>query len=164
MDSRTTVPIQHVVTLIKRPFAEACSRFESRLEKLDYSEFQRILNERELATARSYIKEKEGPLGLMIFSIIDHGSLLILAGQSAQAKQYVVGNPLFALQMTSHDIRAGLYAPLRIYIREEEMAQSAIEYDLPSSLFGQFGNQKVDAVARMLDEHLNAAIDYVQGV
>jgi len=63
--------------------------------------------------------------------------------------------------MTQKDVRAGLYAPLRIYIREDGPNKSVIEYDLPSSLFGQFQNVDVDRVARILDEKLQAAIDYV---
>jgi uncharacterized protein (DUF302 family) len=121
-----------------------------------------MLCDRESETAiRNYIKEIEGPLGLMIFNAIDHGLLLSLAGTSARARQYVVGNPLIALQMTQKDVRAGLYAPLRIYIREDGPNKSVIEYDLPSTLFGQFQNAEVDRVAITLDQKLEAAIDYV---
>lgn len=63
--------------------------------------------------------------------------------------------------MTEKDIRAGLYAPLRIYIREEGTDKSVIEYDLPSTVFGQFQHAEVDRVAMMLDQKLEAAIDYV---
>jgi len=35
-----------------------------------------------------------------------HGALLRIAGQKRKAIQYIVGNPLFALQRTQHDIRA----------------------------------------------------------
>ncbi len=110
---------------------------------------------------RNYIKGIEGPLGLMIFNTIDHGVLLSLAGKTARARQYIVGNPLFALQMIQKDVRAGLYAPLRIYIREDGTDKSVIEYDLPSTLFGQFQNVEVDRVAKTLDQKLEAAIDYV---
>jgi Domain of unknown function DUF302 len=54
----------------------------------------------------------------MLFGTSDHGALLRLAGQKRKAIQYVVGNPVFALQMTQHDIRASLYAPLRVLIYE----------------------------------------------
>jgi uncharacterized protein (DUF302 family) len=97
----------------------------------------------------------------MIFNAIDHGVLLRLAGKTALAKQYVVGNPLIALQMTQKDVRAGLYAPLRIYIREDGPNKSVIEYDLPLTLFGQFQNAEIDRVAMTLDQKLEAAIDYV---
>src|SRR5262245_40967120 len=38
----------------------------------------------------------------VLFATQDHGSLLRLAGQKRRAIQYVVGNPLFALQMTQY--------------------------------------------------------------
>jgi uncharacterized protein (DUF302 family) len=77
-----------------------------------------------------------------------------LAGQKRKAIQYVVGNPLIALQMTQHDIRASLYAPLRVLIYENEEGKTCLEYDRPSSLFGQFGNDRIAPVASMLDQKL----------
>jgi uncharacterized protein (DUF302 family) len=135
---------------------------ESRMGYLDYPAFnERLERGMSEGAAQDYMKNIEGPLGLMIFAVIDHGRLAGLAGKASGAKQYVVGNPLFALQMTKKDIRAGLYAPLRVYIREDGK-KSIVEYDLPSTLFGQFQNADVDRVARMLDEKLAAAIEYVR--
>ena len=45
--------------------------------------------------------------------------------------------------MTQHDIRASLYAPLRVLIYENEEGKTCVEYDRPSSLFGQFGNDRI---------------------
>jgi len=56
--------------------------------------------------------------------------------------------------MTRHDIRAGLYAPLRVFVYEADDRSTRIEYDRPSSLFGQFNNPEVTTVARSLDEKL----------
>jgi uncharacterized protein (DUF302 family) len=67
--------------------------------------------------------------------------------------QYVVGNPLYAIEMTRHSIGAALYAPLRVLICEEH-GKTCIEYDRPSSLFGQFGDGRVDAMAALLDRKL----------
>jgi uncharacterized protein (DUF302 family) len=72
--------------------------------------------------------------------------------------QYVVGNPLFALQMTQHDVRASLYAPLRVLLYEDEEGKTCVEYDRPSTLFGQFGNAKVTEVAAMLDRKLEQLV------
>jgi uncharacterized protein (DUF302 family) len=157
---QSTISVQHVSISIEKTFSETCSRFESRMGRIDY--FDKKLSEREAETSiRNYVKGIEGPLGLMIFNVIDHGLLLGLAGKTARAKQYVVGNPLIALQMTQRDVRAGLYAPLRIYISEDGPNKSVIEYDLPSTLFGQFQNEEVDRVAVTLDQKLEAAIEYV---
>ena len=99
-----------------------------------------------------------GPSGFMLFRTSDHGALLRLAGQKKKAIQYLVGNPLFAIQMTQHDIRASLYAPLRVLIYENEEGKTCVEYDKPSSLFGQFGNAKVTEVATMLDRKLEQLV------
>jgi uncharacterized protein (DUF302 family) len=99
-----------------------------------------------------------GPSGFMLFRTSDHGVLLRLAGQQKKAIQYLLGNPLIALQMTQHDIRAGLYAPLRVLLYENEEGKTCIEYDRPSSLFGQFGNPKVTEVATQLDRKLEQLV------
>jgi hypothetical protein len=65
---------------------------------------------------RAKIEAMAGPSGFMVFRTSDHGALLRLAGQKRKALQYLVGNPPFALQMTQHDIRASLYAPLRVLL------------------------------------------------
>jgi uncharacterized protein (DUF302 family) len=67
--------------------------------------------------------------------------------------QYLVGNPLFAVEMTRYDLAAGLYAPLRVLIYEAEGA-TRLEYDRPSSLFGQFGDERIDRMAATLDQKL----------
>jgi uncharacterized protein (DUF302 family) len=99
-----------------------------------------------------------GPSGFMLFGMNDHGALLRLAGQKRKAVQYIIGNPLFALRMTQHDIRAALYAPLRVLPYEDEEGKTCVEYDRPSSLFGQFGNADVTEVAAMLDRKLEQLV------
>ncbi len=90
----------------------------------------------------------------MLFGTTDHGKLLSLLGERKKAIQYVVGNPLFALQMTQHDIRASLYAPLRVLLYENKEGKTCLEYDKPSSLFGQFNDQRLAPVAAMLERKL----------
>jgi uncharacterized protein (DUF302 family) len=108
--------------------------------------------------ARAKIEAMAGPSGFMLFGTNDHGSLLRIAGQQRKAVQYVVGNPLFALQMTQHDIRASLYAPLRVLLYQNEEGKTCLEYDRPSSLFGQFRQAEITAVAAMLDHKLEGLV------
>jgi uncharacterized protein (DUF302 family) len=70
----------------------------------------------------------------------------------------VLGNPLFAVQMTQHNIRASLYAPLQVLLYQNEEGKTCAEYDKPSSLFGQFEQAEVKATADMLDHKLNALL------
>jgi uncharacterized protein (DUF302 family) len=62
------------------------------------------------------------------------------------------------MQMTQHGIRASLYAPLRVLIYENEEGKTCVEYDKPSSLFGQFENAKVTEVATMLDRKVEQVV------
>jgi len=109
-------------------------------------------------SVRARLEGMAGPSGFMLFGTQNHGALLRLARQERKAVQYVVGNPLFALQMTQHDIRASLYAPLRVLLYENEEGNTCVEYDRPSSLFGQFGNASVTEVATMLDRKLEQLV------
>jgi uncharacterized protein (DUF302 family) len=60
--------------------------------------------------------------------------------------------------MTQHDIRASLYAPLRVLIYENEDGKTCLEYDKPSSLFGQFGDSRITPTATMLDRKLETLV------
>jgi hypothetical protein len=60
--------------------------------------------------------------------------------------------------MTQHRMAAALYAPLRVLLYENETGRAVFEYDRPSSLFGQFGDERVTAVARELDASLERAL------
>jgi hypothetical protein len=46
---------------------------------------------------------------------------------------------------------AAQYAPFRVVLYENAQGHAVFEYDLPSSLFGQFGDKDVTAVALELD-------------
>jgi uncharacterized protein (DUF302 family) len=100
---------------------------------------------------------ERGPV-LSIFNSRDHGALLQIAGQSRKALQYDIGNPMTASRMTRHQLPASLYAPLRVVLYENEAGHAVFEYDRPSSLFGQFGDERVTAVARELDASLERVL------
>lgn len=105
-----------------------------------------------------YLTKTAGDTGLMIFAALDHGKLLSVKGQARKAIQYLIGNPLTAAEMTQCDIRAALYAPLRVLVYEADDQVLYAEYDLPSTLFGQFGNEDILAVSRKLDASILAVI------
>ena len=60
--------------------------------------------------------------------------------------------------MTQHGIGTGLYAPLSLLVAGDEGGTS-LEYDRPSTLFGQFEDPGIDEVARELDEKMAALVD-----
>jgi uncharacterized protein (DUF302 family) len=109
------------------------------------------------AADRAREKLERGP-ELSIFNSRDHGGLLQITGQPRKAVQYDIGNPLTATRMTQHQLPASLYAPLRVALYENEAGCATFEYDRPSSLFGQFGDERVTAVARELDASLEGVL------
>ena len=66
--------------------------------------------------------------------------------------------------MTRHQLAAGLYAPLRVYLYEDTRGRAIFEYDLPSNLFGQFGDDRVTAVGRELNLELEQALEAAAGL
>ncbi len=151
-DSRFTV--DHVRLATDKPFEEVAKVFERQLGRFDPDVYKSLAASGDAEGVRAKIEAMAGPSGFMLFATNDHGALLGLAGQKRKAIQYVVGNPLFALQMTQHDIRASLYAPLRVLLYEDERGRTCLEYDKPSSLFGQFNDDQIASVASMLDRKL----------
>lgn len=146
--------VDHIRQTTAKPFDEVRADFERQLGRFDVSEYQALAAGENAETARARIEAMAGPSGFMLFETIDHGALLRIVGHPRKAVQYVVGNPLYAIEMTRHTIGAALYAPLRVLIYEDDGGQTCIEYDRPSSVFGQFGDTRVDEAAASLDRKL----------
>lgn len=161
--SHKRITIEHVRRTVLKPFDEFQAAFEAQLGQFDPA-VEELLQLRKPETAVAKLESLAGTSGFMIFRTSDHGSLLRIVGQEQKALQYLLGNPLFALEMTRHVLSAALYAPLRVLIYETEQGQTTIEYDLPSSLFGQFENEHVDRVAKSLDQKLADLIETATAV
>jgi uncharacterized protein (DUF302 family) len=156
--NKSRFTIDHVRFESDKSFEEVAKAFERQLGKFDPDVRKAATEGGDTEAAKVKIAAMAGSSGFMLFGTQDHGALLRLAGQKRKAIQYVVGNPLIALQMTQPDIRASLYAPLRVLLYENADGKTCIEYDKPSSLFGQYGNAEIDAVAAMLDRKLEALV------
>jgi uncharacterized protein (DUF302 family) len=154
----TRITVDHVRVAADKPFDQVVKAFEQQLGQFNPEVYKSLNAGEDAEKVRTRIEAMVGPSGFMLFRTSDHGALLRLAGQKKKALQYLVGNPLFAIQMTEHDIRAGLYAPLRVLIYEKEPGKTCVEYDKPSSLFGQFGDAKVTDIAAMLDRKMEQLV------
>ena len=158
LENVTRITVDHVRVEAEKPFDQVAKAFERQLGQFNEETYKSLAAGEDTEKARAKLEAMVGPSGFMLFRTSDHGSLLRLVGQKKKAIQYLLGNPLFAIQMTQHDIRAGLYAPLRVLIYENEHGKTCVEYDKASSLFGQFGNAKITDVATMLDRKLEQLV------
>jgi uncharacterized protein (DUF302 family) len=151
-------PIVHEVHEISADFDRFAAALEKLLGRFDPGVQALFTTDAKAAVKR--IEAMEGEQGLMIFDMQNHGALLAVVGQPAKkAKRYHIGNPLIAAQMTRHDIRAGLYAPLTVFVYEVDPGRIRVEYDQPSSQFGQFKNAAVIETAMSLDGKLIKLIE-----
>jgi uncharacterized protein (DUF302 family) len=153
MMTQRTLQIEHIKIETPKKFADVESALESSVPKLDRTMLKTLAAGDEQATAKL---EQGHPL--FIFLKRDHGALLQIAGRPREALQYDIGNPHTASKMTRHRLPAGLYAPLRVILYEDDKGDTVAEYDRPSSLFGQFNDEAVSALARELDDALENAL------
>ncbi|HEX4410912.1 MAG TPA: DUF302 domain-containing protein [Xanthobacteraceae bacterium] len=149
-----TITVEHIRIVSERPFAEVRAKLERTVPKLDPSVAEALSNG-DQKRAQDY--DDNGPK-LSIFESRDHGALLQIAGKKCNAIQYEIGNPLTASKMTRYQLPAALYAPLRVALFEDEQGRGIFEYDKPSSLFGQFGDDRVTDVGRYLDATLETVL------
>src|SRR5574337_1131101 len=112
--------VDHIRLTTAKLFDQVRTDFERQLGRFDADAYTLLAVGENAETARTRIEAMAGPSGLMIFAIYDHGALLRVAGLTRKAVQYVVGNPLYAIQMTQHAIGASLYAPLRVLLYEND--------------------------------------------
>ncbi len=74
---------------------------------------------------------------------------------SLKATLLLVGNPTVGKQLFEQDQAVGLYIPIRVSVYADANGKTHVEYDRPSSLLGQFKNEKIAMAAKMLDEKLD---------
>jgi len=152
--SRKVFEVVHVVLEASAPFETVRLALESIVPPID-PEIPVLLEDGLTDRLRQRL---EAAPELSIFLTRDHGMLLGIYRTPRKAVQYEIGNPLTASSMTRHQLAAANYAPLRVVLYEPADGGSCIEYDLPSSLFGQFGDERVTEVARRLDVALDRAL------
>lgn len=153
--STRTLTVEHVTITSANAFSDVRAKLEKLIPRIDDGVFT-LLRYGEGARA---LRELEAGPPLSIFGFRDHGALLATAGLERRAIQYDIGNPLTASKMTRHQLSAGLYAPVRVLLREGSDGVVAFEYDRPGSVFGQFEDGQVDLVARQLDRDLQSALE-----
>lgn len=151
--SSRPITIDHIRIVCRRPFDQVRAAIAAELPELD-PQIIALLSNGDQASILAY--EKRGPK-LFLFLERDLGVLLAIAG-GKNAVQYEIGNPITASKMTRYHLGAALYAPLRVTLYETESGEVVFEYDRPSSLFGQFGDDRVLQVGRYLDGELESML------
>ena len=153
--TRRVLQVEHIKMETTKKFVDVEVALEQNVPQLDPALRTALANGDEQRAT-----ELERGVSLFIFLKRDHGMLLQVVGRPRKALQYEIGNSHTATKMTRHRLPAGLYAPLRVFLYEDEKGNSVFEYDKPSSLFGQFDDEQVSAVARELDAALERILQH----
>ena len=148
--TKQTITVEHVRIESPKPFADVRAALERTVPHVDPS-LAKALGEGDVERVA---REKKDAPELSIFQFRDHGAMLKIAGKARNALQYDIGNPVTASLMTRHRLAAARYAPIRVVLYENDAGHGVFEYDQPSTTFGQFGDERVTAVARGLDAAL----------
>ena len=157
--------VQHAEHVTERSFEEVVAAFEHAVGSIEAVGWPALPGgARDEGEFRSRVEEHLGPSGFTRFLTLDHGDWLKLYGQDAKVVMYTLGNPLIAITMLRHDIRAGLNVPVRLLIyRDEASGTTRLAYDVPSTLMGNIENDACLAAARGLDDKLAALAELVTG-
>ena len=157
--------VQHCEHVSQRPFEAVVAAFEAELGSVE----DPALIPGEVASATSQadfearIRAFEGRSGFMRFLTNDHGAWMARIGAEAKIRSYVIGNPLLAQTMITHDPGVGLNVPIRVVIFQAKTGEVRLGYDLPSSLMSRLRNDKVSAAALKLDAKLRALAEHATG-
>jgi uncharacterized protein (DUF302 family) len=149
-----TMMVEHIRISSGLPFAEVRRKLEAALPPRN-PDIVAALRDGDKDRVSDF--EANGP-AFVIEQVLDHGALLQIAGRKRDALQYAIGNPITATKMTRHQLSVALYAPLRVALFEDEQGRGVFEYDKPSSVFGQSGDERVTAVGRYLDAAIESVL------
>lgn len=136
----------------KKSYSEVKAGIE-KLGRLDDG-VRALLAKNDVEGLRTALKRIAGEDGLAIHYVGTHGDFLALKGERRPVTAYLVGNVLSAVEMTKINPAAGLYAPLRVVAYANHEGGTTMEYDRPTSMFGQFKEPEIDAMAQSLDQRL----------
>jgi uncharacterized protein (DUF302 family) len=149
--TRRTLQVEHVRIVSTKTFAEVEAALEETVPRIELS-----INAALAGVEEQRVSEQRPRL--FIFLKRDHGALLQITGRPAKVLQYEIGNPLTAMRVTGHQLPAALYAPLRVVLYENAAGGATFEYDKPSTLFGQFGDEELTALGHEVDTQLEGAL------
>jgi uncharacterized protein (DUF302 family) len=160
------ISIEHVVVGSDRSFEQVVQTLEAQLgPKRDPD---RLLQDLKTTNpgweqVRHNLEQPFGPSGLELMDKFDLGFLITLKGEPTRAVQYVIGNPLLAIEMAEHAPEVALYAPFRLAVYEDRAGKTFVAYDRFASQLAQYANPEIARVAQLVGEKQDALVSRATG-
>ncbi len=109
--------------------------------KYSYQEMVKKLPEAVAKNKMGVVAKASATLGAKKIGVTIPGNMVVM-----------VFHPKFAVRMLEASVPAGIEAPLRFYITENDDGTTTLTYREPSSVFAPYDNTELDKMARELDE------------
>jgi hypothetical protein len=147
------------ITLRTRtPFGHVVARLEATFPLVDLKQIELLVAAGDGAALRAFLERSAPGISFNVFLSLDQGGAMSLLGTPLKSRFYLVGNALIAQRMFALEPAAGLSAPVRIVVSEAADGFTHIDYNEPTSIFGQFPSLRESPVPPMLDEKLREAL------
>jgi uncharacterized protein (DUF302 family) len=162
----THFTIEHVVVPSKHSYADVIRALEARVGV--YGNWE-VIPQQLAAMNASWEQVAQitepliGTSGFTTFVKMEQGILLSLTGKPKRIMQYALGNHLIGVLMIEEVPEVGLYAPPRLLVYEDYEGRTFVAYDRLTSLVGQYQNEQVTNVARLVDQKLDELAKAVTG-
>lgn len=91
-------------------------------------------------------------MGVVAQACADCGASAALGKEIPKNRVIMVFHPRFAVRMLEASVPAGIEAPLRLYLTEQDDGTARLTYRLPSHVFGAYEVEALDELGRDLDE------------
>jgi uncharacterized protein (DUF302 family) len=159
------IEIERFSLTTSKPFDEVVAGVNAGVGHPDMAEFARSTHEaRSFAELKSAVEKGLSKAGLMLFMQLDHGAVVRKeTGRDVpRIMRLIIGNPLIMKEMAKHVPDAGSYAPVTVLV-DERTDGVHISYDRMVSLLAPYRDSEALAVARDLDEKVEALLYEVAG-
>jgi hypothetical protein len=138
----------------KKSFTEVTGALESLFKPVDLQKLADMTAAGDQAGIQSYFKELSGDHEFAIFFQLDQGSTQRLASLPVNCRFYLIGNAVTVNGLFEYGATAGLGAPVRVCISQNEGEDVRIDVDEPTAFFSQFPELKDSKVPALLDRDL----------
>jgi uncharacterized protein (DUF302 family) len=154
------IEVERFSLTTSKPFDEVVAGVNAGIGHPDMAEFARSTHQaRSFAELKSAVEKGLSEAGLMLFMQLDHGAVVRKeTGRDVpRIVRLIIGNPLIMKEMAKHVPDAGSYAPVTVLV-DERPDGVHISYDKMASLLAPYRNSEALAVARDLDEKVEALL------
>ena len=154
-DMTTTEFTCKLITIrTKKSFDDVTAAMESLFQPVDLKRLADMTAAADQAGIQSYFEEISGDHEFSIFFQLDQGSTQRLAGYPINCRFYLIGNAVIVNGLFEYGAMAGLGAPVRVCISQNEGQDVRIDVDEPTAFFSQFPEFKDSKVPAILDNDL----------